>query len=370
MDFNDQWSAPELEPDRLWKEPEVIIYTNSVFPEVSSTASAYDVANRRWYELNVGTPVSDEDDWMSGIIEKHITDYHTKNGTLPDFNVINTTREGFPTTFEKKPNDYVARRIAGNVRYGRGEVDILPTTTFDHIKQKIHLSCAVDRCVWNGLDCVFKRIEFWEDLEVMKREIRTRERLLHELGDNSNSGTAMEERFHILPILAVVHKHAETDEVLGLLLPYGGTSLETLAGGYKYGMGYRRKEEGDESGDEAQDEPHESQHEPSPSSAKPNSPPLLPPAITETHFESLDLAVRELGRIGVVHGDICDRNTLLTPDNRLVLVDLGDIAPGYKGDAHALGAMILWVLERVDWDVAMVERVKNIGICLQQVAEA
>ncbi|KAM5343499.1 hypothetical protein ACJ41O_012036 [Fusarium nematophilum] len=358
---SDRWCAPELEADRQWHEPEVIIYNNSVFPGVSCTASAYDVANRRWYELNVDSVVRDEDDWMSEVITKHITDYHSKHGILPDFNVINTTRQGFPTTFEKKPNEHVARRIQGNFRYGRRGSDVLPTTTFDQVKEKIHLSCSTDRCVWNGLDCAFKRIEFVEDLEVMEREIRMREKLLHALREDPGAGTSIQERFHILPILAVVHKHDKTDEILGILLPYGGTSLETLAGGYKYGMGYR-----DDDGEEDQDEAHEESH--CRSSRAVMQPTLLfSSPITESHFQGLVMSVWELARAGVLHGDINDRNTLLTPDNHLVLVDLGEVAPDYKGDAHALGSMMLWAAERADWDATVVERVKKIGTCLQRV---
>ena len=362
---SDRWSAPDLEPNRLWHQPEVLIYNNSVFPGVSCTASAYDVANRRWYELNVDSVVRDEDDWMSDTITKHITEYYSKNGALPDFNVINTTREGSPTTFEKKPNDHVARRIQGNFRYGHHESDILPTTTFDKIKRKTYLSCSSDRCEWEGLDCVFKRIEFVEDLEVIEREVRMREQLLGALKDAPGTSTMMQDHFSILPILAVVYKHAETNEVLGLLFPYGGISLETLAGGYKFGMGYSEEEEDEEeeSGEIEKKESRPEKQIPSPVS----TPPLLP--IMETHFQSLVVAIWELDRVGVLHGDINDRNTLLTPDNRLVFVDLGEIAPEYKGDAYALGSMMNWVLDRVDWNSAAVNRIRTIAKSLQQGVE-
>jgi hypothetical protein len=189
-DENQWWTAPELEPDRTWKKPEVLIMCTPIFPEVSSSASAYDVANRRWYELNIDTVVRDAEDWMSDVITKHIKAYHSRHGTLPDFNVINTTREESTTTFEKKLNRVVARLIKGNFCYSRGESDILPTTTFDQIKNKVHLSCSADRCTWQGYDCVFKRVEFQEDLEVMEREIRQREKLLRALDEDPKTGFA------------------------------------------------------------------------------------------------------------------------------------------------------------------------------------
>lgn len=104
--------------------------------------------------------------------------------------MINTTREESTTTFEKKPNRVVARPIKGNFCYSRGESDILPTTTFDQIKNKVHLSCSADRCTWQGYDCVFKRVEFQEDLEVMEREIRQREKLLRALDEDPKTGFA------------------------------------------------------------------------------------------------------------------------------------------------------------------------------------
>lgn len=363
------WTAPELEPDRTWNEPEVLIMCTSIFPEVSSSASAYDVANRRWYELNIDAVVRDAEDWMSDVITKHIKAYHSKHGTLPDFNVINTTREESTTTFEKKPNRVVARPIKGNFCYSRGESDILPTTTFDQIKNKAHLSCSADRCTWQGNDCVFKRVEFQEDLEVMEREIRQREKLLRALDEDPKTGfTTMQSRFHVVPILAVVLKSSDTDEVLGLLMPYGGRSLEDLAGGYQYGMGYRGDDEDEdgETGDEV--EKHDGEAKKTVEVAlEPASLPRL--HITETQIQALVVALWELARAGVVHGDITDRNTLCMEDGQLVFIDLGDVAPDYQGDSHAMGLMIRWVLERVDWSTPTVERVRKVDRCLESITD-
>ncbi|KAI1401081.1 hypothetical protein F4819DRAFT_496924 [Hypoxylon fuscum] len=336
-----RWTAPEAEADRIWHEPEVIIYNHSVYPGVSCSANAYDVANRKWYELNVDSIVKDED-WMENLITKYISDYYSQHGSMPDFNVINTTCRGTPTTFEKKPNDHVARKIQGNIHYGRGPADIFPTTTFNQIKQKYYLSRSSDRCIWHDTDCVFKRIEFVEDLDAIDREIRSREALAAALEPLDST---MDQKFHVLPILAVVNQHSETDEVLGIMLPYGGQSLESLAGGYQYGMG-------------------------APSGVDPPPKPLPSLPITEEQIQGLVRGIREMANAGVVHGDINDRNTLLTPDNRLVLIDLGEVAPDYISDAYALGTMILWAVEKVSWTKPDAEeRARQIGAYLQTETE-
>lgn len=167
----------------------------------------------------------------------------------------------------------------------------------------------------------------------------------------------IQERFHGLPILVVVLKHAGTDEVLGILLPYGGVSLEALTEGYKFGMGCAE-------GEGVQDEKagaNDNDNDVIDSSKKLQP---LPLSLTETHFQGLVNAIWELALAGVLHNDINDGNTLLTPDNCLALVDLGEIAPEYKGDAHALSSMILWVLDHVDWKVEVVRRVRRISMCL------
>jgi len=51
-----------------------------------------------------------------------------------------------------------------------------------------------------------------------------------------------------------------------------------------------------------------------------------------------------------LHGDIVDRNVLLhrVGDRRkLMLTDLGDIAPEYNGDASALADLFRWCIEHV-----------------------
>ncbi|VUC25083.1 unnamed protein product [Clonostachys rosea] len=325
------WTAPELEPDRLWKKPEVIIYNVFTYPGVSSSALGYDAANRSWYLLNLDTVYQGEEEWLSETIIKHIVDYQSTHGTPPNFNTINTTCEGSPVTFEKSPYEEVARPIHGNFCYGSQESDTLPTTTFDQIKEKMFLTGSIDRCVWNGTDCIFKRIEFHEDL--LPVELRTY---------GGGHGTAV-----------------------SIWRPNpGGTCW-----GVAYAMGYKGDETDEEDEVEVQPGRLKEKDPPVLSAETPTSNdfPLLP--VTETHLQSLVEAVEELSRAGVLHGDVADRNTLLTPDNRLLLIDMGEVAPDYKGDAHALGKMMDWVCERVDWDTEALSRVKATAARLQSIID-
>ena len=74
--------------------------------------------------------------------------------------------------------------------------------------------------------------------------------------------------------------------------------------------------------------------------------------ISEEQLLDLACGIQKLSRCGVVHGDICHWNVVLTqPEStalqaaRLLLIDMGDIAPDYEGDADALGNLFLWCLE-------------------------
>ncbi|KAK3377608.1 hypothetical protein B0H63DRAFT_561744 [Podospora didyma] len=306
-----RWLAPDLEPDRVWKNPEVLIDDDMAFPGCSSEANLTGKAT-------------------SSLAHQVVS---PKTQHLTPRNTINTTRHGTPVTFEITPLKCIACAIGGNFRYGKAPSDILPTTSFDQLRQKKHLGNGTDRCVWKGKTCVSKRIEFDEDIEIIEREVRTRESLIRAAAATSSpspsppkppvappssaatkatgrrhtkspspppppSTQILERRFHVIPLLAVVHKHAQTDEALGVLMPHAGTDLETLAGGCKYGMGLLEGEK----------------------------PPRRPwPVIPVTQEQLADLV---LG---------------------FVLFDLGTVAPDYKGDAYALGEVMLWVLDRVEW---------------------
>ena len=99
------------------------------------------------------------------------------------------------------------------------------------------------------------------------------------------------------------------DEVVGILMPFGGLSLELLS---ISGPEFTASASGSRDID-----------------------------IPRAQLRDLACGVRELTQVGVVHGDINERNTLQKPDevtaaeafqrhNHLILVDFGDMAPEYK----------------------------------------
>jgi serine/threonine protein kinase len=157
----------------------------------------------------------------------------------------------------------------------------------------------------------------------------------------------MELRFNIIPILAVVviELDGDNDEVVGILMPFGSLSLESL------------------------------------SVSGPNSTASTSGSrnleITRGELRDLAHGVRELAQAGVVHGDINERNTLKKPheataakgyqgQSRLVLVDFGDMAPEYKNDAFALGDLFIWCEERSSWGVSDQRKVKDAAQVLKE----
>jgi len=190
---------------------------------------------------------------------------------------------------------------------------LLPTVGVGELRGLTYLSRLADRCVWEGRECVFKRIEFDCDVEVVGEEIRARETLIAAmaLGMGADVEGEMLRRFRVVPILAVVigdRSPWKPRTVAGVVMPFCGPDLEILA----------RETDAN-----------------------------LP--ITEEQLRDLVGGVRELARCGVEHGDIKYWNTVLEPREgrckaRLVLIDVGSVAPEYDGDAGALGTLLLWCL--------------------------
>jgi serine/threonine protein kinase len=149
----------------------------------------------------------------------------------------------------------------------------------------------------------------------------------------------MEHRFNVLPILAVVvFEQDVNNDDMGILMPFGGLNLESL---FASGTDSTASESGSKD-----------------------------LKITRGQLRDLTCGVRELAQVGVVHGDIVDRNTLLKPDdataaegfqgqNRLVLVDFGSVAPEYKNDACALGELLTWCKERFSWDISDQRKIED-----------
>lgn len=100
---------------------------------------------------------------------------------------------------------------------------------------KLYLGRAIDRCRWKDQDCAFKRIEFDSDVEGIDREIKTRESLLRVITSQGEAkvdkNKIMERQFNVIPILAVVvdEQGRGDGNVIGIVMPFGGISLESLS---------------------------------------------------------------------------------------------------------------------------------------------
>lgn len=395
-----------MEQNRLWHEPVVEIYANAISPGISCSAQAYDLANRRWYELNVSDTASSyggdgddeerrrfnmgtfqvpDDDWLSSTVAKHVSNFFKSTGSPPTWNVITTTSTGQPVTFEQARDDHpVGMPLSECFFYGHTSSDLLPTIHFRDLENKTYLSRGADYCDWEGRKCVFKRIEFDCDNESHENEIRARERLIQHINAESSDlsldvNNEMMRRFSVVPILGVV-LHDETSQwmisegetlaedededeqeldeeqtrlrdasvmesqdpgkqshiVAGFITPYIGRSLE-LFGAVKPSGSVQSNEQ-----------------------SLPSMPALgsltttadMP--ITLEQLLELVRGVRELSKCGVTHGDVCYWNIVIEESEsrpavstapRLLLIDMGDIAPDYENDAVALADVLLWCLE-------------------------
>lgn len=303
-----------MEPNRVWHDPVVEIYSNLITPGVRCSAEGYDLANRRWYCLKVEAEIED-DQLLSSTIAGHLRQYYAANREEPPWNTIRTNAEGSVVTFDSQPDNKVARPIQKSLSYGHKCTDRLPTTAVDNLKNLTYISRSADHCTWNDQHCVFKRIEFDVDIEVIESEIQTRETLIHAMGrmPATQINGEMVRRFCLVPVLAVViadRKPWKPGTVAGILMPYAGKDLESLVR---------------------------------------NSNADLP--LTLTQLLDLVRGVRELAKSGAQHGDIKYWNTVLQPTGqssgpaKLMFIDAGSEAPEYDGDARALGTLLLWCLE-------------------------
>jgi hypothetical protein len=137
-------------------------------------------------------------------------------------------------TFDTQPNHVIARPIRERLEYCSEGEPAIPKTSFDRLVDKASLGRSVDRCRWDGQDCVFKSIEFDCDIKAIEREIKSRKNLL-ELPDLQSqtiedANRIMEHRFNVLPILAVVvFEQDVNNDVMGILMPFSGFNLESLS---------------------------------------------------------------------------------------------------------------------------------------------
>jgi hypothetical protein len=391
-----------MEENRLWHEPVVEIYANAISPGASCSAQAYDLANRRWYQLNVrnkawssdgnGSLHEDsgrsamrpfqvpEDEWLSSTVAKHISDCYKATGSPPSWNIINTTTVGYPVTFEQAKNNYrIGMPIFERFFYGHKSSDQLPIIAFRALNNKMYLSRGADYCDWEGRKCVFKRIEFDCDNQSHENEIRAREHLIQQITQDSNTITLdihneMMTRFNVVPILGVV-LHDETSLWMVQTRPRDEDEDEDED----------EEECEEEGGEEGLGEAIQNSHTVAgfitpyigrslellgaahPSGGVESNTNQLPSVLVLGSLsitaevpimveQLLDLVkgVRELSRSGITHGDICYWNIVLeesgpqsTPSTmpRLLLIDMGDTAPDYVNDAVALAGVLLWCLK-------------------------
>ncbi|PNY26617.1 Uncharacterized protein TCAP_03451 [Tolypocladium capitatum] len=120
-----------MEANRLWHDPVVEIYGNLITPGVRCSANAYDLGNRRWYQLNVDSPVTD-DEWLSNVVAKHVAEHYRANRAPPPWDTINTTTGGDSVSFEARPSSRVDRPITEVLKYGLQPGHKLPTTHGRH----------------------------------------------------------------------------------------------------------------------------------------------------------------------------------------------------------------------------------------------
>ncbi|KAK3945568.1 hypothetical protein QBC46DRAFT_444976 [Diplogelasinospora grovesii] len=356
-----------MEANRIWHEPVVEVYSNLITPGVCCFAAAYDLANRRWYQLDVGDAAAD---WHHDTRLDEVPDDEWLSST----NTISTNSSGFPVSFALSEEALVRRPISERFSYGHRPCDKLPTTRFKQLCDKTYLSRGADTCLWDGRRCVFKRVEFDCDVESQENEIRTREAIIQcierDLGSASeDQNYVMERRFNVVPILAVVlhdetsnwivsssyqaaankdyylhdeeednTEHHHSHQIAGFLMPYAGRSLDLMI------LGTPAADSTDRFRCTASTSPAMG------SSSSAAAMTDLP--ISEEQLLDLACGIQKLSRCDIVHGDICHWNVVLTqPEStalqaaRLLLIDLGDIAPDYEGDADALGNLLLWCLE-------------------------
>lgn len=251
-----------------------------------------DLPQRRWYELKVPRtgswpprPLSrEEEDKFKEVVMNQILNHREP------FNTI-TIDENNNATYEIKGS--VGKPLRKQPIVSKCS---LPTVQWVQVTEKKYLFGAVDACVWNGMECIYKQLEFDEMIEPMKREIRSRETLLHHFRGNYNT---LLSNHGICPILAVVVDY-NPPLLRGILLSNARISLDNL--------------QNDQ--------------------------------ISMSHLKSLVETVKHLRDADVLHGDICDRNVCVHGSSTQ-LIDFGEIAPDYENDVVATGRLLLQCRDRM-----------------------
>ncbi|KAH9222563.1 hypothetical protein DL95DRAFT_454568 [Leptodontidium sp. 2 PMI_412] len=302
-----------MESNRIWHEPEVVIYSGIITPGINVNSGVYD------------------EEWMADTFENHISTYYHDSGKQTPFNVINATVNG-SLKFDTKPDHAIARPIREKLQYyseGKSAIPAVLSINAVGMIKTAHSngssSIATSRLLTEksraGKDCwKFRIFTAWPT----------------KTPTSEDANQIMEHRFNVIPILAVVVIEQDVNnEVMGIPMPFGGPIPKTL----------RSREDNFE--------------------------------ITRGQLRDLARGVREPAQVGVVHGDINERNTLKKPhevnaaegyqeQNRLVLADFGDVAPEYKSDAFALGELFIWCKERSSWGVSDLRKIEDAAQVLKE----
>ncbi|TAQ86215.1 hypothetical protein B7494_g5465 [Chlorociboria aeruginascens] len=361
----------ELEENRVWREPELSIYHSDVAKLThegksyySIACQVYDWANRRWFFVkNSGGHKYNQtyQSYLCEMLRDYCSTYYHKHGKQRVMNVINS----FPIPAEDEIQGFKVSRVPPkdldvlpDSYYQRSDLDYcpkwgIPMTTFDQVLQKDFMRGRVDSCIWQGRDCVYKRIIWKSDCESMRREIEVHTLLLQAVGHETESfetrTNLVEERFNMVPILAIVVTESPK-VVLGILMPLAGENLAALAGLEKL------------QGLKALPDPEES-------ALYKNHPKRVPGKVwastkpspfTGGQLCDLMRGLHELFRLRITHGDVRSQNVLLkhhTPKPgdeyqgrlRMVLIGLGDERKDYKGDPWGLADLYIWCTENSTW---------------------
>ncbi|EXU94622.1 hypothetical protein X797_012306 [Metarhizium robertsii] len=293
--------------------PKITIHGHIARPGGRCSAAVYDTANDDWHGVEVEVTCGGAEEkttditWLSCIIEEHLRHNYVDIRGDPD-------HEWSADVTDCPDNSYIIRIWPRNrmLFYGHRSTNTFQSTALD-IKNPHPLGHRVYRCSWKGQDCVLKYIETDSDVVAIELEIEKRKDLINKAQIPVNQvNSEMSMRFCLVPILAVVvadWQPTKPKTILGILMPYAGEDLGTLA-----------------------------------KSSGGNLP------ITLQQLQDLVRGVRDLGKYELVQGDIRPWNTLLQPSAtaakpRLMLIDIDMELPGYPGDAKALGNLLCWCHE-------------------------
>ena len=201
---------PSHDPCRIYTdEYDVNVHGCGITPFGHTFVSLYDIPQRRWYELNIDRPMplKDYEEWFEQTVLKQISLHNS-------FNVINLIGDRVTCS--------IGNEVGRPLRPPIVASPFLPTVNSADITHKKYLRLSADTCTWNGLNCVYKQLEFDEDIGRLQRDISSHEKLLHHFGRDVSLS-----EYGICPILAIV-VDGSPPLLCGVLMPNAGVVLDQL----------------------------------------------------------------------------------------------------------------------------------------------